>query len=463
MRKEIAGAVIAIASFIAAGAYAQKIMVANPQLKVIEPFPTETSFSAELSAYPVQPTSHKRSTPEIFERTKPTFPLDSEIANARLKIIQFYKDNGFDISLTSDETYSMLPQSWSKRTPEPLTGDYRMPYSVDSPFYQRIPKNWNKLEFPVKGYFQSSNISTLGATGDGSDGFGIGLVIGRAKDPIRKLEQRYRVKDPKISLENDQANGRLLGLECPVPQQDGRLTTTRIPDAENFRLVGNRVAGVVAYGVPRNAFDRAVIWIDDVSKKVITTWRSFEQCNDTIMGTQVGNWTGDYIVADQLPSLGDRGGVNAANMADLPRLIREGELTNPNQPIRHVVSGPSRASGRKLWKAAIYPGRNWDNTIDGFNGGLLPYGMLLQLDPNIDLLKMYREKKLSLPAFRLLEAMQNYGWMCDDSGVRDMDFKGHFSNRELEPYKGSWAVAEEVINVVKSAKLYIVAPLVKRS
>ncbi|MBW4697963.1 MAG: hypothetical protein KME03_08730 [Aphanocapsa lilacina HA4352-LM1] len=483
MGKALAGAVIAAASLIAAGAYAQKLIVPVPPkapeasgdalLQALGPppapivtlgsAPEKPSFSAELGAYPVQPTSRSRSAQEIFERTKPDFPLDPAIAAARLKIVQFYKDNGFDISLTSQETIPLLPQSWSKRTPEPLAGDYRMPYSVDSPFYQRIPKNWPKLEFPVKDYFQTSHISTLGPVGDGSFGYGIGLVIGRAGDPVRQIERRAKMPKPKMNLEKSRPNGRLLGLECPVLHRDRRWnTTTRIPDAENFRLVGNGVAGVAAYGVPRNAFDRVVIWIDDVTKKATYTWRAYEQCDDATLGTRAGDWTGDYIVTEQLPGLGDRGGVNAANMADLPKLIRPGELTNPNEPIRHVVGGPSRASGRKLWKAAIYPGRNWDHTIDGFNGGLIPYGMLLQLDPSLDLQKMYREKKLSLPAFRLLEAMQNYGWMCDDSGRRDMDFKGQLSNRELEPYGGRYGVSEEVINVVKDAKLYIVAPLVKR-
>ena len=83
---------------------------------------------------------------------------------------------------------------------------------------------------------------------------------------------------------------------------------------------------------------------------------------------------------------------------------------------------------------------------------------MVQLDPSLDLTKI----KLSLPARRILESIQTYGWYMDDTGVRDFDIKGNFSGAEFAPYGGVDAVDAEILSIVKTQKLFVVPPLVKK-
>ncbi len=394
------------------------------------------SFSAELSRYPVHPTARSRTVDEIYDRTATSgITLPPDYIAKRKEIIRMYQASGIDLSLDKEALRKLRPTNWSKSTPQPLGGTYAQPYSIDAPFYHKIPSNSLRVQLPI-GYVQTGHISTLGAEGDGSDGFGIGLVISKASDPVRQ-----------ISL----ANG---GYAKPgvCPQHNpfkGYNTTTHIRDSANVLLGGK------GEGVPYQSSDRTVIWLDSSDNTIVSTWISSPDCDRPDLGTKLGNWSGEAVTPKEtLPNLGDQWGINAAAKSDLVALIRPGEAIDPKKPIPHAVTGPVK----NAWKAIVYPANHVDNSIDQNNRGLLGYGFLVQLDPSFDLNKI----KLSLPARRILEAIQTYGWYMDDTGVRDFDIKGNFSGAEFAPYGGVDAVDAEILAILKTQKLFVVPPLVKR-
>ena len=406
--------------------------IAVIQAKNIPPL----SFSPDLSQYAAHSTARSRTIDEIYNRTATSgINLPPDYVAKRKEIIQMYQASGIDLSLDKEELRKLRPKEWSKSTPQPLSGNYAQPYSIDAPFYHKIPSNSPRVQLPI-GYVQTGHISTLGSPKDGSDGFGIGLVISEATDPVRQL-----------SL----ANGAYAKTgECPQHNPfKGYNNSTHIRNSANVRLGGS------GEGVPYDSSDKTVIWLDRSDNTTVATWVSLPDCDRPDLGTKLGDWSGESVTSKEtLPNLGDQGGINAAAKSDLVALIRPGEAIDPNEPIPHALSGPVK----NAWKAIVYPANNVDNSIDRNNRGLLGYGFLVQLDPAFDLTKI----KLSLPAHRILEAIQTYGWYMDDTGVRDFDTKGNFSGAEFAPYGGVDAVDAEILTVLKAQKLFVVPPLVKR-
>ena len=394
------------------------------------------SFSNQLSPYPAHPTARSRTADEIYNRTATAgITLGPELVAKRKEIIQMYQSAGIDVSLDREELRKLKPTRWSPQTPQPLSGNYRQPYSIDAPFYHKIPANWPRVTLPT-GYVQTGHISTIGPAGDGSDGYGIGAVVAKPTDPMRQ-----------VSL----ANGTYAktGI-CPAHNAfKGYNTTTRIPNRANVLLGGS------GEGVPYQSSDRTVVWLDSADNTTVATWISSPDCDRPDLGTKLGNWSGEAVTPkEKLPNLGDQGGINAAGKSDLVALIRPGEAIDPAKPIPHALSGPVK----NAWRAIVYPAHNVDNSIEQNNRGLLGYGFLIQLDPKFNLENL----KLSLPARRILEAIQTYGWYMDDTGVRDFDIKGNFSAAEFAPFGGFDAVDAQVLSVLKSQKLYVVPPLIKK-
>jgi hypothetical protein len=425
---------IALIAMVGSCAVNSKEAAAPPSIATRAIFVPLPSFSAQLTKYPAHPTAKTRTVQEIYDRTTTSgITLSPDLVEKRKELIRMYQSVGIDVSLDKEELRKLKPTNWSKLTPKPLRGNYEQPYSIDAPFYKKIPSNTPRVQLPI-GYVQTGHISTLG--GEGSDGFGIGLVISKGSDPVRQ-----------ISL----ANGSYArpGV-CPQHNPfKGYNTSTRIRDSANILLGGSGA------GVPYQSSDRTVIWLDSSENTIVSTWISSPDCDRPDLGTKLGNWSGEAVTPkEKLPNLGDQWGINAAAQADLVALIRPGEAINPNQPIPHALAGPVR----NAWKAIVYPASNTDNSIDQNNRGLLGYGFLVQLDPNLDLTQI----KLSLPARRILEAIQTYGWYMDDTGVRDFDIKGNFSGSEFAPYGGVDAVDAEILAVLKTQKLFVVPPLVKK-
>ena len=155
---------------------------------------------------------------------------------------------------------------------------------------------------------------------------------------------------------------------------------------------------------------------------------------------------------------------------ELPLMVQPGEATNATKPIPHAVGGPV---GR-TWAARVFPATARDagiltsvNSCTGTgytNTGLVPYGGVIQLDPTLNL----TELTLSLPALRLLQAMQTYGYYVMDFGCGDMDIYTAISETEFDPYGGMYGnangpgVQNEVQTVIAANKLYVVAPLTKK-
>ena len=181
-----------------------------------------------------------------------------------------------------------------------------------------------------------------------------------------------------------------------------------------------------------------------------------------------GNWSaGRVTTPEQLPNLGDKDGTIAAGFADMALLIRPGEATDANHPIPHAIA----IGGNRLWKARVYPAQAGDawvyggSCISGFRcDGLLPYGAVVQLDPAIDL----ATTGLSLPARRILQAVQTYGAYMMNTTGSNFNIYTAIQSSELDPYGGVYqgsngeGVQNQIESFLKTATMYVVPPIVKR-
>jgi hypothetical protein len=211
--------------------------------------------------------------------------------------------------------------------------------------------------------------------------------------------------------------------------------------------------------------DHHMIFVDPVAETFVSSYMTSK--NDSTGGAEA-------LFASSptnLGTLGDRGGSIAAGFAELPAMLQPGEATDPTQPIRHALGG----AVARTWAARVYPASARDanvltsvNTCTGkgfTNTGLVPYGGVIQLDPELDL----KALGLTLPALRILEAIQTYGYYVEDFGCSDFDIYTAISETELDPYGGLWGynrngvgVQNEIERVMVNSRLYVVAPLVKK-
>ena len=158
-------------------------------------------------------------------------------------------------------------------------------------------------------------------------------------------------------------------------------------------------------------------------------------------------------------------------MRELPVLIQPGEATHLTKPILHAIGGALE----RTWAAHVYPASARDANIltstnsctsrSFTNTGLIPYGGIIQLDPKLDLANL----GLTLPALRILQAMQTYGYYVMDFGCSEFDIYTSITEKELDPYGGLWGynrngagVQNEIEAVITTSTLYVVAPLTKK-
>jgi hypothetical protein len=360
----------------------------------------ERPFSEELAPYPIQPSAQTRSVDDILQRTTTAANrVSAGVTACRTAIITMYRTIGIDPSAERTTLRRYLPTTWSHQTPQPLSGAYPQPFSIDCPMYHAIPATSPRVLLP-EGYVTSCHVATIGAHGDG---WGIGVVIGTAKDPLRRIVQTW---------------------DRDEPRKGDREFALHVPDT-------------VGESLPRNTGDRHLVIIDAATASMATTWHA------GIHGELLTGWRayGPY----PLGSLGVGEGTNAAQISDLAGLLRAGEASNPTKPIPHALFGPSR----KFWKAIVYPAINWDEWVGASDGGqgVVPYGGVIQLDPHLDLGQL----TLSLPARRILEAIQRYGWYLHDTGVRDVDIWSCADGDELGQHAD-----DEIRGVLASAHLYLV-------
>jgi hypothetical protein len=340
-----------------------------------------------------------------------------------------YLNWGIDPSLdnandSSSILSSLAPKTWQPPTSKVPATPLSMAFSPDAVYYHAIPALWPRVALP-SGYIKELQVNSA----YGGDGIGFGETIAASSDPQLVVTSQWY---SEVS------------------------TLRTFP----FRMKSTWISSLPTL----KAGDSHVIFVDPATNSFISSYK-------TTLNTKTNGPNALYASSPtSFNSLGDSGGSNAAGFADLPVMVQPGEATDPTHPIQHAIGGPVA----RTWAARVYPATAWDagimkstNSCTGAgytNTGLVPYGGVIQLDPQLDLTKL----SLSLPALRILQAMQTYGYYVMDFGCTDMDIYTAISESELEPYGGLYGnakgpgVQNEVQKVLTSNKLYVVAPLIKK-
>lgn len=374
-------------------------------------------FSAELDVYPRLPSAATKSVDDIYTATlaKGESP-DDATARKRKEIIAMYKDFGIDLSIDatsfySDQLAAARPKHWSAATPAPLEGDFAAPFSVDAPVYHRAPKTSGRVELPT-GTLGSAQLNCV----HGFDGLGYAVVNSRASTRMMRFTDGVRT---------------MMG---------------RVPEGDLGPLL------------PAGGGDHQTSFIDATAK-------TFVDCiGTTLMGSDEVRC--GFVVQQSLPNLGDAGGTIASGMSTLAGLIRPGEITSDTRPLAHALYFGTR----KMWKARVYPAVSGDAWIYGDNtdatrvAGLIPYGGLMVLDPDLDLKSV---AGLSLPARRILEAMQTYGAYQMNATDADFNIYTAVDEGELTAFAPVYTsrgdgIQEQVARVLSTQRLFLVPPPVKR-
>jgi hypothetical protein len=388
-------------------------------------------LSAGLNAYANQPGAQSKTLETVLRDTSTVeAKVSGPEVEVRKKVLRMYLNWGIDPSIDrgndqSELLVSLNPQGWSPTHRAPGAVPLSMLFSPDAPFYQPIPTAWPRVLLPA-GYFQQLQLNTVKA----GDGIGFGEVVARSGDAEHMVRSQWY---------QNEATLRTYPFRMPAGWHE----------AMPWQTQG----------------DMHMIFVDPESDSFVSSYK-------TSLNTKTGGPNALYATAPtKLGTLGDRGGSIAAHFAELPALLQPGEATDPAQPIRHALGG----SVSRTWAARVYPANAWDSGVltsvntctgSGFtNTGLVPYGGVIQLDPNLDL----RALRLTLPALRILEAIQTYGYYVEDFGCTDLDIYTAVSETEFDPYGGLWGynrrgigVQNEVRDVLMKNKLYVVAPLTKK-
>ena len=355
--------------------------------------------------------------------------LSSTETTTRQAVLAMYLNWGIDPSLDNNNDVSevldnLRPKGWqAPGSAVSATSVLSMAFSADAAFYHAIPAQWPKVQLP-SGYIQQLQMSSA----YGGDGIGFGQTVASSSDP-----------------------------QLTVTSQWYSDTSTR--RTFPFRMKKNWTASLPT----QPSGDQHVIFVDPTTNAFTSTYMAS-------LNSQTGGPNALYASSPtSFNSLGDFGGSSAAHFADLPVMIQPGEATNPTKPIPHAIGGPVE----RIWAARVYPATARDggmktgtNSCSGgaVNTGLVPYGGVIQLDPKLDLTKY----SLSLPALRILQAMQTYGYYVMDFGCGDMDIYSAMSASEVDPYGGMYGnsrgpgVQNEIQKVISTSDLYVVAPLIKK-
>ena len=389
------------------------------------------TFSPKLSAYAGQPQAATSSVAEMLARSStPGAQLGAAEIKARCDVLAMYKNWGIDPTLDHEEDNSgvlkaLLPKQWSPERRGSAHDPVSLQMSRDAAAYQPIPKIWPRVVLP-SGYIQHVQLSTP----EGGDGIGYGEAVARADDPTLPIVSQWYA---------EQATRR--SFLFPMPRDWDRALPTQVQG------------------------DRHMVFVDPRSDTFVSAYKA--SLDEETRGVKAL-----YASAPTpLRSLGDRGGSNASGIAELPLLVQPGEAIDPEQPIRHALGG----AVNRVWAARVYPATAWDAHVRtsenscthlGFtNTGLVPYGGVIQLDPALDLAALH----VSLPARRLLEAMQTYGYYVLDFGCADLDIYTAAPASDFEPYGGLWGfnrkgpgVQREVEEVIARHRFYVVAPMLKK-
>ena len=358
------------------------------------------AFSDEYEPYYPHITAVTRSVDEIYQRiTRQDYDYSDVQEKALRDMIQMYKDVGIDVSLDMEHnlsSYRMIadfPQSWSTETPIPLgeSPDYSGAFSIDAPWNNKIPEDAPRSYMPPESLIPRINLAVVKANvDDGGYGTGIPIIVSNSSDPFMTIASKY-------------STGSV-----------GKVFYVHV--REDFRdYINNNKVG-----------DEHVQFIDSETNTSVQTWATRGIQGDT-RGYRFVH-TGalpDYDIRAgavslefRLDGIGAEGqaGVNAANPPTMAFTLKSSEVQSTTELFNHALGG---AIGQNIG-ARVFPSISVDassfvkdnkgsNRL--YNIGVLPYGGVAQLDPELDLDKLYyTDKKISFHTYRILKAMQEYGF-----------------------------------------------------
>lgn len=389
-----------------------------------------SQFSSALAPYANQPSAQQSSANTILANvTTSAASISSAELATRQAVLTMYLNWGIDPSLDagndeSDVLARLEPKTWQAPASVSANSILSMSFSPDAPYYHAIPAAWPKVQLP-SGYIRQLQLNAA----YGGDGIGYGQTVAAATDPQLTVTSQWYSEKSTLKT---------------FPFRMKKTWTTSLPSLTEG--------------------DSHVIFVDPTTNTFVSTYK-------TTLNQQTGGPNALYASSPtSFNSLGDSGGSTASKFAELPVMIQPGEATNPTKPIPHAIGGPVE----RTWGARVYPATARDAGMmtsknscsnSGYtNTGLVPYGGVIQLDPKLDLTKF----SLSLPALRILQAMQTYGYYVMDFGCGDMDIYTAISESEVEPYGGMYGnvkgpgIQNEVQRIISTSDLYVVAPLTKK-
>jgi len=365
---------------------------------------TVYAFSDEYEPIYPQKTAVTRSVEDIYLRVTGAEiekELPEEVISARKEVIQMYKNIGIDISYDMENVVSTklrynMPSRWSKKTPMPLEGDYAGPFSVDACWNNQIPEDAPMVEIPYNALSRKFQIGSL-STNIGGDGDGIGfpMVIGNSTMPYRNLviqsgatiQQIYRLRMPENVV--DYLNNRQTGDEHGIfidAENNVAVESWKCRAIDDPRGFGNDLA--LPYAPVRGRFGSCLYSLDGIATE-------------------------------------GRTGTNAASIPSLAFTIKPNDLQDDNSMINHALGAAFNVN----LTARVMPAFSTDSHAAGdvkatgrgsdatYMKGIVPYGGIVRLDPEIDLKAIYDSGKLSWPGYKILKAMQDYGiYNIDTSG-----------------------------------------------
>lgn len=196
-----------------------------------------------------------------------------------------------------------------------------------------------------------------------------------------------------------------------------------------------RISGLpVKLRLPRNGFETkiatgnlgntdGVVVLYDYESGQVAQLRQYNWNNGSPTAGQYRRW--DIKGLGHGTEIGDRVGTSASGVAALFGLLRGFEMNAPGRPIQHAlqVGLPGKhIAGRTcnimLSRDIVLPATSRDGSAlsEANNTGSIPYGALLALPPNVDLVGL----GLSEPGLRLAEAIRDYGiYVVDTAGCEN--------------------------------------------
>lgn len=344
-------------------------------------------FSDSLEPYYPMLTAAQKTTEDIYNATLPAdFELTQAQAQTRYNVVEMYKNAGFDIvhSMQSSEYNKFsIPSSWSKLTPKSLTGEYEQTYSIDACFNRKIPDKAPRVELndevlDLSG-FQLAVVNSK--NNQGGQGTGIARVIGTEDDPVMSVASRWDASVYYVQT--------LYNMHLPEDTAD-RL---------NYNM----------------SSDRHAVFIDDTLKAAVHMYKVTPPSLEFEYDIHDGRLPGYDIRGRASGAMSDLTGIGAdglsgAYASKVPSdgmTIKSNEIKNSDTMINHAIS----AAINPVMYGVVYPAITSDcgGVNDASNFGAVPEGGLIQLDKDIDLDSLYNSGKLSLPGYKILKAMQEYG------------------------------------------------------